>query len=212
MPSLDFFERLGIFVNPNFWEASVFTDYLAHARSSSGATALIRRGDAGTVLADDTSRKTTQLQISASVLQSVKTRFLDLKPQLEAFFNLKLAALEAPLFYRYQTGDFFGPHRDVPQDTVQPQYYEHNRRVSLISFLNASSDGSGSRDLNSFGGGLLTFYGLMPRPGWENYGFSLTPEPGLLIAFRSHLLHEVKPVTRGERFTIVSWFTGGDSA
>jgi predicted 2-oxoglutarate/Fe(II)-dependent dioxygenase YbiX len=209
MPSLDFFERLGIFVNPNFLEASVSTEYLSQARTSTGITALIRRGQAGNVLIDDTSRKTTQLQMSESVLQSVKTRFLELKPQLEAFFNLKLAALEAPLFYRYQVGDFFGPHRDVPQDGAQPHYYEQNRRVSLISFLNASSD---TLDLNSFGGGLLTFYGLMQRSGWENYGFSLTPEPGLLIAFRSHLLHEVKPVTRGERFTIVSWFTGDGGA
>jgi SM-20-related protein len=32
------------------------------------------------------------------------------------------------------------------------------------------------------------------------------PEAGLLIAFRSEMLHEVEPVTSGERVTIVSWY------
>jgi SM-20-related protein len=31
-------------------------------------------------------------------------------------------------------------------------------------------------------------------------------ETGALIAFPSEMLHEVTPITRGERFTIVSWF------
>jgi SM-20-related protein len=31
-------------------------------------------------------------------------------------------------------------------------------------------------------------------------------EPGLLVAFRSDTVHEVLPVTHGERFTVVSWF------
>jgi predicted 2-oxoglutarate/Fe(II)-dependent dioxygenase YbiX len=28
----------------------------------------------------------------------------------------------------------------------------------------------------------------------------------MLVAFRSDVLHQVSPVTKGERFTIVSWF------
>ena len=55
-------------------------------------------------------------------------------------------------------------------------------------------------------GGSLTFYGLMKAPGMEKAGMPLAPEAGLLVAFRSDIMHEVNPVTRGERYTLVSWF------
>lgn len=58
----------------------------------------------------------------------------------------------------------------------------------------------------TFGGGALALYGLLNDARGQNYGFPLEPEQGQLIAFRSDLWHEVKPVTHGERFTIVSWF------
>jgi SM-20-related protein len=35
----------------------------------------------------------------------------------------------------------------------------------------------------------------------------LIGEPGLLVAFRSDVLHEVEAVTHGERYSIVSWFS-----
>jgi len=34
----------------------------------------------------------------------------------------------------------------------------------------------------------------------------LKGEPGLLVGFTADMLHEVKPVVRGDRFTIISWF------
>jgi hypothetical protein len=34
----------------------------------------------------------------------------------------------------------------------------------------------------------------------------LIAEPGLLIAFPSDKWHEVKPVSHGRRFTVVTWF------
>jgi SM-20-related protein len=38
-------------------------------------------------------------------------------------------------------------------------------------------------------------------------GLPLSGEPGLLVAFDSAMVHGVTPVTRGERYTIVTWFT-----
>jgi predicted 2-oxoglutarate/Fe(II)-dependent dioxygenase YbiX len=58
-----------------------------------------------------------------------------------------------------------------------------------------------------YGGGSLVFYGLLDGSQWEKVGFPLEGEPGLLIAFRSDLLHEVQQVTFGHRYTVVSWFT-----
>jgi PKHD-type hydroxylase len=36
----------------------------------------------------------------------------------------------------------------------------------------------------------------------------LPKEQGKLIAFPSYTLHEVKPVTKGERYSLVAWITG----
>jgi predicted 2-oxoglutarate/Fe(II)-dependent dioxygenase YbiX len=52
----------------------------------------------------------------------------------------------------------------------------------------------------------LTFYGLLPGPAWERIGFPLRGEEGLLVAFRSEILHEVTAVRQGDRYTIVTWF------
>ena len=36
----------------------------------------------------------------------------------------------------------------------------------------------------------------------------LPKEQGKLILFPSYVLHEVKPVTKGERYSLVAWITG----
>jgi predicted 2-oxoglutarate/Fe(II)-dependent dioxygenase YbiX len=72
-----------------------------------------------------------------------------------------------------------------------------------VIFLNARSSVPAE---NRYGGGSLKFYALLDGPKWENCPFSLDAEPGLLIAFRSDTVHEVEPVTFGQRFTIVTWF------
>ena len=49
-------------------------------------------------------------------------------------------------------------------------------------------------------------YDLLGQPGLKGAGFPLRGQTGLLIAFPSGLPHEVRPVTRGERLTVVTWF------
>jgi SM-20-related protein len=77
------------------------------------------------------------------------------------------------------------------------------RQVSAVIFLNSAAEARGPE---SYSGGALTFYGLIDGPCWRGYGFPLVGEQGLLIAFRSDVLHEVTVVTRGERYSIVTWF------
>jgi hypothetical protein len=48
-------------------------------------------------------------------------------------------------------------------------------------------------------------YGLL-GPASERHGLPIGGEPGMLVAFRSDVLQEVRPVTRGERQTVVSWY------
>ena len=97
----------------------------------------------------------------------------------------------------YRPGDFYRPHRDRAARAGDFVEGARSRRVSVVLFLN-----------DGYSGGALTLYGLVDDPKWRAYGFPIAPAPGLLIAFASDLVHEVTPVTAGERCTAVSWFHG----
>ena len=74
------------------------------------------------------------------------------------------------------------------------------RRVSAVIFLNRQSEGPLP---GSYAGGSLMLHGPYTGPELR---VAMPALPGSLIAFRSETTHEVTPVTRGERFTIVSWY------
>lgn len=76
--------------------------------------------------------------------------------------------------------------------------------MSVVIFLNSRSAVPGPGD---YAGGALTFHGLVDDPAWRSFGFALDPTPGLPVAFPSHIVHEATPVTDGDRYTIVDWFT-----
>jgi SM-20-related protein len=102
----------------------------------------------------------------------------------------------------YQPGGFYGLHSDSNRCEGSPEEL-HRRAVSVVVFLSGES-AEPAGECHS--GGALTLYGLMPEPAFAECGFEIAAEPGLLVAFRSNVLHEVKPVLAGERFTIVSWY------
>jgi len=56
-------------------------------------------------------------------------------------------------------------------------------------------------DPNSYEGGNFVLYE-------GNEPTVLPKEQGKLIAFPSYVLHEVQPVTKGERYSLVAWITG----
>ena len=101
---------------------------------------------------------------------------------------------------------FSGAHNDS-NSHPDADHYVKSRRVSLVLFLNSESQEPAE---DCYGGGQLTFYGLLEGPQWEKCPLPVKGEAGLLIAFRSDLTHEVKPVTFGRRRTIVTWFYAQD--
>ncbi len=56
-------------------------------------------------------------------------------------------------------------------------------------------------DPKEYEGGELCLY-------QEEKGFTMDKRQGTLILFPSFILHEVKPVTKGERNSLVTWVTG----
>ena len=150
-------------------------------------------GTDGTI--HETIRKTTSLHPSAETVSEVHKRLLTAKSALEAHFGISLNDCEPPQFLRYKEGDFFVRHQDGNTHQLD---FDHLRvrRISIVVFLNDFSD---EPEANCYSGGLLHFYD-------QQGTYGLPGETGLLVAFSADTLHEVVPVTSGERFTIISWF------
>lgn len=200
MPAADFFRSLGLFAVKDFFDVAWCERLRLEAFSASKSHATVVKKSLERL--DEGVRKTKWARVSAPTTATVKARLLAVKPRLERHFNMKLAGCEEPQFLAYKPGDFFRLHHDNADDP-DALAYVRERQVSAVIFLNSEAEALGPE---SYCGGALTFYGLMDDPHWKTYGFPLVGERGLLIAFRSDVLHEVTVVTRGERYSIVSWF------
>jgi predicted 2-oxoglutarate/Fe(II)-dependent dioxygenase YbiX len=213
MSNLALLQRLGVFVQTDFLSPQLCEHLLRGMRSAEtlpvkvvtvGATQPVPTQPASTQTIatptlDTQQRVTEQIHPSAAAECLIRERLFAIQPELERHFGMALDHYQDPLFYRYNPGGFFAAHRDCI-DTPDAPDFLRQRRVSLIIFLNARSPVATP---TTYSGGELTFYGLMSDP---RYGFPIAGMPGMLVAFRSDICHEVQQVTAGERYTIVSWF------
>ncbi len=204
MPSPSFLAKLGLFVVEGFLNPSECARIREEMRT--GPATQSRVGTRGQVvgLVDERRRKSQLIEVSDEMRSLVRSRMFALKPDVERHFGVQLADdMEVAKFLVYRQDDFFIVHTDRRgKDEVGPPVSKR-RRVNVIVFLNHEGE---TGDAEAYQGGSLTIYGLIDKPEWRTYGFPVTGKPGLLIAFPSHLWHEVVPVTRGERYAIVSRF------
>jgi SM-20-related protein len=202
--------KLGLFVKEDFLAPQFCGQFLVEAQSAAREQSSIWQqtptGEAVGTLVDETARKTRELEVSSQTLDLIKQRLRDIKPELEQFFQVQLGRIEYPSFYHYEPGDFFKVHRDRASTSEAPEEIQ-KRQVSVVMFLNSHA---GEPLPDTYRGGVLTFYGLLEGEQWQVYGFPLIGLPGSLVAFRSDVWHEVKPVLSGSRYTIVSWFLQAD--
>ena len=150
----------------------------------------------------ETVRRTTSFHPADDWFRSIQSRMMQQKPFLEEHFSRRLTDCERPQFLHYREGDFFVRHQDGNTEQMDFDHLQI-RRISIVVFLNAYSD---EPEADTFAGGQLNFYDKDHESRAEPLMISLKGEPGLLVAFPADMLHEVKPVVRGERFTIISWF------
>jgi predicted 2-oxoglutarate/Fe(II)-dependent dioxygenase YbiX len=152
-------------------------------------------------ITDEQERQSVKAKVDASTKALVETRFAGLMPELERHYLVALRGWQQPQFLIYSEGGHIQPHRDQFAGKDPVDGAERDRRqVSTVIFLN----GQGEDGENTFSGGYLTFYGLVG--GAVNLPVPLIAEPGLLVAFRSTMIHYVTPVTRGKRFAVACWF------
>jgi SM-20-related protein len=200
LSSPNFYSKLGLFVEPNFFDGRVCSRLRSEAKEAEGfSSRIIEKGHA---VIDDNIRRSKSLNVSDNTVAYVKECLLSVKPSIEAYFNFPLEDSENPRFLLYKEGDFFQPHKDnYGHEESSKSIIE--RKVSVVIFLNSETE---KPTRNSYVGGGLTFYKLTNIPPFNTSGFRIIGKKGLLVAFRSNILHEVTPVKYGERYSIASWF------
>ena len=195
----DFFARFGMLVVDRFLDEATCARLRREVRLAAHTRAAVWRDDGYSVV-DPKARRTTRAEVPDAVRSLVECRLIALKPRLERHFSLGLRGIQKPQFLIYRPGDFFECHSDDNPEPGAPDYLRE-RRVSAVIFLNGAGAKRGAA-----AGGSLTFPGLIRDPRLARCGFPVLGQAGLLIAFRSNLAHAVSPVTRGARYTVVTWF------
>lgn len=99
-------------------------------------------------------------------------------------YGYHLSGIEAIQLATYEEGDFYDWHTDLGQGD------NSTRKLSLSIQLTASED---------YDGGELEFMKV------ADTGLK---DQGAIIFFPSFLHHQVKPVTRGRRYSLVAWVHG----
>jgi SM-20-related protein len=202
MPSADFFSNFGLFVIKDFLAENACADLRAAIRTSEQTPATVYDGVGDKFSVDEHVRRTQWADLPAEIVNALENKLDALRPKLEAHFKLPLTDRQRLQFLVYRTSDFFRAHRDNGEGD-RGSAVAKARRVAVVIFLCSQSETVGE---GRYGGGELTFYGLLNDPRAKNLGLPLVAEAGLLVAFPADRLHEVTPVTHGERFTVVSWF------
>ena len=190
-----------LFLVRDFLDPQTCAAVKAEARAAAGHPAPVYIEGAEGHVHEDV-RKTSSLEVSAATAADVERRLGELREEIGGRFGLSLEGCEPPQFLRYGEGDFFVRHQDGDTDQTD---FDHLRvrKVSVVVFVNG---GAAEPSVETYGGGELLIYRSKEETGRGPLIFPVPGEAGLLVAFRSDTVHEVTPVTRGERFTVVSWF------
>ena len=116
------------------------------------------------------------------------------KEIINPFYQCEVHSSEIPQLLSYGIGGHYKPHIDGESIWVTPRGEKiwkksTDRDISMVFYLN-----------DDFEGGDFVFPELKVR---------VRPEPGMMVCFPSNhqYMHGVEPVTRGKRYSIVTWAT-----
>lgn len=194
----DLASQQGLYVRRQFFDDHLRGALLAESEHRADeAGAIFRNTD---TMVDEGYRRCRVVGMSPGIAGVVASRFDGVMPELEAHFRIRLEGFQHPRLLRYRKGDFFVAHQD--SDAQGPPWLR-DRKITAVVFVNSQQASPLQGD---YRGGMLTLYRLTDEQSGEDARTRVPVEPGLLIAFRASLFHEVSRVTQGERYSVVTWF------
>jgi len=186
--------------------------YFTEALDKKTCNKIIKLGDKGfdaAVVGHGTPREITDKKVRTSKVAWSSDQWLyDLiwpymeEANAQAGWKYDIKAAESVQIARYKKGGFYGFHRDGKSDNLgaynEPENkFKHGnvRKLSMSIILNDDYEGGGFEfaTLEKEASNIYT-------PYFNNLGS--------IIVFPSFLVHRVKPVTKGTRYSAVSWFVG----
>ena len=126
--------------------------------------------------------------INSTWINALLCGYIRYANSLNFHYNLSDEDKELAQISKYSVGEFYGEHRDFGKNGSL------TRKLSLTVQLS---------DENSYEGGDLIFYG----------GSIKDKAPrgrGSVIVFDSRVFHEITPIIRGVRYSLVKWYHGDE--
>lgn len=189
----------------SFLDAELCQSLVEESRSSQYRQAQVyfTFNEAAELLLDTSRRNVREMKVSKVTRFLIAERLMAFKPSLEAHFGVKLTGCERPNFLYYTVGGLYTAHTDSSNEPGCPDGVR-NRQVSTIVFLN---DQANSDFAEGYHGGSLVIYTPDYGVDSDDPGVRILGKAGSLVAFRSNVFHEIRPITAGERFSIITWFS-----
>lgn len=141
-------------------------------------------------------RRSSTAAVPADAATQFERALRDAMPSLDSHYGTSLSTIDPMYMAVYAEGDFFGPHRDRGPANA-------HRRISAVIFLNDWA--LRPRSTDEFCGGVLKLYPSTAASHSFGPAISVTAKAGTLVLFPGEFVHEVSPVTRGRRCTLVSF-------
>ena len=193
MTSHDWFARqLGLYLSEDRVPASVCAAIRESSDSVASLESTVYRSGRSHPEVLTSARSSRRFYPSQHLCEAVESVIEHQLPRISDHFEVQLGEVEELQFLHYRVGDFFRRHQDARSepDGSLPA----GRRISLVVSLSPAAAHAG--------GEFMVF----PSLGLgDNAGFELGLEEGRLLAFPGDLPHEVRPVTTGSRFSVVTW-------
>ena len=200
MATADSFAALGLYLRRGFLDSEISERLRSAIKIAPTSEATVRTDDRDYAV-DRTTRSTHWADLAPELVGVVTERLTAVMPDVSQHYGVPLVAVQPLQFLVYREGDFFERHRDRGEGSATSPF-SLARRVAAVIFLN----GGGDPTSGGYRGGELTLYGLFDQPESEALGLPLEAEEGLLVTFPADVVHEVRRVEVGERYTVVTWF------
>ena len=189
-----------VLIRPNVINSQGLQELVSHIKSSPAEDLSVFDPDKTNATGKtswivDKQTRDTQIVPMGPLFPKIEDLFRNaVKNIINPFYQCEVDSSEIPQVLSYGIGGHYKPHIDGESIWMTPRGEKiwkksTNRDLSIIYYLN-----------NDFEGGDFIFPELKIR---------VRPEPGMMVCFPSnhHYSHGVEPVTKGKRYSIVSWAT-----